>query len=377
MRAPKPALSLSRLSVTNGNFLARWFPVPEILYPRSAGIDISDASIKWLALNASEAQERIASWGEEPLPPGVVVEGIVRDVSALAAALGNVKKKLGNVSRAHAALPEEAAYIFDMHVPEESSRKSILSMIEFELEARVPIPPGEAVYDFDNIEKHDDGAGTQIGVVVFQRELAENYVAAFNMAGIKLLSLEVEARSVARAISGRENDPVTLVVDFGRMRTGFAILKRGVPIFSSTVSVGGVTMTHTLIEKASLTPEDAEKFKDEKGLLIKEGEKNPGSEILVATASALADEVVRHYRYWDTRRNEHGERVTPVKSVLLVGGSANLKGLSDYISARVQAPAALPNVWRHVCSFDEYIPPIDRQTSMQYATAIGLALRGI
>ena len=214
--------------------------------------------------------------------------------------------------------------------------------------------------------------------MVFPRELAEGYATAFRTAGLRLLSLEVEARSIARAVSSdKADEPITLLVDFGRARTGFAILKRGVPIFTSTVNVGGVTMTNTLVEKLSLSKEDAESFKNEKGLLATAGEKSPTAETLLTTVSALADEIVRHYHYWDTRRNEHGERVTPVENVFLVGGNANLKGLSDYIAARVQASVAKPNIWRHVCSFDDYIPPIDRRTSLQYATAVGLALRGV
>lgn len=373
----EPALRLFGRARHSENILTRGFPLPELLYPRSAGIDISDASIKWVVLD-QRSEEKVTAWGEEVLPEGIVTEGLVRDVPALAEALGKVKAKLGSITTVHAALPEEAAYIFDMHVPENTPRKSVLSMIEFELEGRVPISPTEAVYDYDRITTHDSAGGEQIGVTVFPRELPENYAAAFDMAGIRLLSLEVEARSVARAISDyADKNKVVLVVDFGRMRTGFAVLKNGVPIFSSTVAVGGVAMTRALVEKAGLTPEEAEQFKDEKGLLLGEKERSPGTEVLVGTASALADEVLRHYRYWDTKRNDRGERVTPVEEVLLVGGSANLRGLSDYISARVQAPAVLPNVWRHVCTFDEYIPPIDRQTSMQYVTAIGLALRGM
>ena len=69
--------------------------------------------------------------------------------------------------------------------------------------------------------------------------------------------------------------------------------------------------------------------------------------------------------------------MTPVGRVLLVGGSANLKGLPDYVAGRVQAQTERGDVWQNVASFDDYIPPIDRQHSLQYATAIGLALRGL
>jgi type IV pilus assembly protein PilM len=264
-----------------------------------------------------------------------------------------------------------------MHVPEKSEREQILRMIEFELEGRVPIAPKEAVYDFNIITEHDDSTGTEIGVVVFPRDLAVGYARVFDVAGIELLSLELEAHSTARAISRDDaGGPVTLSVDFGMERTGFAVLKRGIPIFTSTVAVGGNPISHALMEKFSFSSEKAEEYKNEEGLLPNGGKKTEGTEIVAKTATILADEVAKHYRYWDTRRNDKGERVTPVEKILIVGGSANIKGIADYIAEHVRAPAEKADVWRNVCSFDEYIPPIDRKTSFQFATAIGLALRG-
>ena len=354
----------------------RWFPTPSILSPQSAGIDISDSSVKWLVLAPFKDTHRVVSWGDTPLPPDVVVGGVIQDVEALADTLAEVKRNLGGISFAHAALPEEAAYVFTMHVPEGTPRDQVLRMIEFEFEGRVPITPATAVYDFDVILKHDDGEGEEIGVSVFPRDLAESYVAAFDMAGITLISLEVEARSIARAVSsGQEDEPITLLVDFGRARTGFAVLKRSVPIFTSTVEVGGDGITKALVEKLSMTAEEAEAFRNEKGLQVESGDSSEAVQVAMGTAAALADEVTRHFHYWDTRRNERGDRMTPVGQVLFVGGSANLSGLTDYIAARVQAPTARANVWRHICDFDEYIPPIDCRRSLQFATAIGLALR--
>jgi len=357
---------------------SRWFPTPQLLVPRSAGIDISDASIKWIVIIPHTEGKRVLSLGSQALAPGIVVEGTIRDESALVQALKQVRSALGPISCAHAALPEEAAFVFNMHVPEKSEREQILRMIEFELDGRVPISPVDAVYDFNIIAEHDDGAGEEIGVVVFPRELAESYVRVFDGAEIELLSLEVEARSIARAISSdRAEEPITLSVDFGLERTGFAVLKHGIPIFTSTVAVGGNPISRALMETLSISDVKAKEFKNEEGLLPKDGAKSAGTDIIAKTASALADEVAKHYRYWDTRRNDKGERVTPVEKVLLVGGNANIKGLADYIAERVQAPTERPNVWQNVCTFEEYIPPIDRRESLQFATAIGLALRGV
>ncbi|KKW23775.1 MAG: Type IV pilus assembly protein PilM [Candidatus Kaiserbacteria bacterium GW2011_GWA2_52_12] len=155
------------------------------------------------------------------------------------------------------------------------------------------------------------------------------------------------------------------------------VLKRGIPIFTSTVGVGGNAISRVLQEKAHLSEEEAVIFKDEQGLFAEKEPKSPEVEAVIGSASALADEVAKHYQYWDTRRNERGERMTPVERIILVGGSSNLKGLDDYLAGRVQTDVYRGNVWRNVCEFDEYIPPIDFHTSLQYATAIGLALRGI
>lgn len=355
--------------------LTRWFPTPTLIFPRAAGIDISDASIKWLVLEPFKSRYRIGVYGEIPLEKGVVVNGIIESVDALADALAEVKSHLGGIDCAHAALPEEVAYVFEMHVPEESGHEQTLRMIEFGFEGRVPIAPNAAVFDYDVIQKHDDGIGEDIGVSVFPRALAETYVTAFEAAGIHLLSLEIEARSIGRTISSRSADePVTLLVDFGRARTGFSVLKRGIPIFTSTVAVGGDTITRVIMETLALSPEDAQTFKNEQGLLANVSEKT-AKEAIMGAAATLADEVVRHYHYWDTRRDEKGERMTPVGRVVLVGGSANLNGLANYIAGRVQALTVVADTWEHIFNFDEYIPPMTRRVSLQYATAIGLALR--
>lgn len=357
------------------SMLARWFPVPRTLAPLSAGVDISDSSVRWIAFENTSAGVRVRSWGEEMLKQGAVVRGVVQDAEKLVSTLKLVKQKLGGIECAHASLPEESAYVFGMRVPPHAGRAEIMNTIGFELETRVPIPPSAAVYDFDPTG-NSDASGMEIGVYVFAREVAEGYAAAFEASGLHLLSLELEARSIARAACA-PNGPVELVVDFGRERTGFAIVHAGVPIFTSTVTIGGETMTRSIMHALSLSADEARAFNDEHGLEARSGAPSPVLEAIAGTASSLCDEILRHYRYWDSRRNEHGERVTPVERVLLVGGGANLRGLDEYVSGRVQASVVRPNIWRNVCSFDEYIPPINRAASLQFATAAGLALRGI
>jgi type IV pilus assembly protein PilM len=356
-----------------------WFPTPRTLTPLSCGIDISDSSIKWLGLSPnSDGSSRVVTYGSRDLQKGIVTGGVIRDIVPLQEALRELKKEHPMLERAHAALPEEVAYVFSMQVPEKSTREQILQLIEFELEGRVPIPASSAIFDFDIIAGGHDAGNMEVGVVVFPREIVENYAAAFEGAGIELLSLEIEARSVARAVSGgSDSEPTTLLVDFGYERTGFALLKDGVPIFTSTVEIGGESITRIVTEKLTRDPEAVWKFKNEEGLLSTRKEAIPVVEAITSAATALAEEISRHFHYWDSRRDTHGERVTPVGQVLLVGGGSNLRGLADFISGKVHASTQKANVWRNICSFNEYIPPVESRSALQYATAVGLALRSI
>lgn len=345
------------------------------MFPPAAGIDISDESVKWIVLEGEPGAYRVAQWGEVPIREGALVEGAVRDVDALAEALREVRTRLGRIEHAHAALPEEPAYVFGMEVPSGSNREQTVRMIEFEFEGRIPMPPSASVFDYDLIGQGDSG---EIAVSAFPRDLVEHYIEAFDRSGLGLMSLEVEARSVARAVSPNTPEaPVSLLVDFGRARSGLALLQQGEPIFTTTVAVGGETMNAAVVAALSISPEEAVTFRNEQGLLAEDGPESPGVRAILPVAESLAAEIARHYQYWDTRRNERGDRMTPVNRIILTGGSANLRGLSAFIEGRVHAPVILGDVWQHACNYDAYIPPIPKRASLQYATAIGLALRSL
>lgn len=355
-------------------FFDRWFPLPKTLSPKAAGIDVSDTSIKWMTIVRESDALRVHSYGSVDLPAGLLEGGLIRDAAALSNALRLVRTEQG-ITHAHAALPEEAAFVYSMEVPADSAPEQVRSMIEFDMEARVPLAPAAAVYDYDIISPRDDGGRMEIGVAVFPKDVAEAYVSVFRDAGIDLMSLEIEARSIARAVScgpcGAE-----LIVDYGSARTGLAVVKNGVPIFTNTALVGGTTITRAIMEKLSVSEKDADVLKNTQGLAPASEGPNV-SEIAAAGVSALGDEVARAYRFWDTRRDEHGNTMTPISRVVLVGGSASLKGVVDYVAGRVQAKTERGNVWQAVCRFDDYIPPIDRRASLRYATAVGLALRSV
>lgn len=348
--------------------------MPGPLDPHAAGVDISDSSVKWLAFERDRHGTRVRTYGMLPLPAGTVVEGIIKNHAALVQVLSQMRES-SHIRFAHASLPEEAGYVFTMHVPAGTPKGQILRIVEFDLEGRVPIPAGSAVFDYDVLTESTDGGMTEIGVSVFPENIAVDYQSAFADAGIVAVSLEIEARSIARAVS-LSDDEVSLVIDYGGNRTGIAVVQRGVPLFTNTVALGGGVITRAIIEKTGASEAEAESLKNKEGI-TGDAHGREIAEIASAHVSALGDQVLRVYHFWDTRRDERGEHVAPISKVVLVGGGANLKGIADYIASRVQVRTERGNVWRSALDFDRSIPSVDRRESLRYATAVGLALRDL
>ncbi|MDB5187838.1 MAG: pilM [Candidatus Kaiserbacteria bacterium] len=352
--------------------LDTFFPAPTFLVLRVAGVDISDTSVKWVILEHVNGKVRVSSYGEISINAGIVDHGIVKDVAGLGLVIQQLKKAIHPVTYMHVSLPEESVYVFSMSAAYGSTQDQIRTMIEFEFENRVPLSVGDAVYDFDIVKNEEGDQGMKIVVTAFPRELATNYARACEQGNMTALSFENELLSTSWAVADCAEEKTTLLIDFGSSRTGIACVRGRIPFFTATIPIGSGQMTEALVSSLGITDEQADTFKDTEGL--QSPADSSGYKALLPIAEALGTQVERYFRLWGF---EHDSTVSLIQEVILVGGGANVRGLPEYISQKIHVPVVRGNVWQRIGSFDEYIPPIEYDQSLQYATAIGLALRSI
>lgn len=348
------------------------FPPPSFLSMPAAGVDISDTSIKYLDAAYNRAGYVPRAFDTLQLPRGVVVDGVVEDGNALAQALRNLREKHAR-HFANISLPEELVYLYSMQVPSVQTHKEIMQVIEFSLAEHAPIAVDNAVFNYDVIREYV--GVTDISVTVFPKDVIFGYKRACEEAGFIVKALELEAQSVARSVIPRSNTGVSMVIDFGRTRTGITIANGQVPIFSTTVKVGGNALTEAIMNFYSVSEEKADKIKRTQG--IAENKDPKLKDILMNTTTALIDEIRRHYRFWDTRRDEEGNKTAAIERIYLCGGAVGLKGLPEHVSGVLQVPVHVGDVWQNMFSIDAHIPDVDRTISWQYATAAGLLLRDV
>ncbi|HEC30531.1 MAG TPA: hypothetical protein ENI66_00765, partial [Candidatus Yonathbacteria bacterium] len=166
-----------------------------------------------------------------------------------------------------------------------------------------------------------------------------------------------------------------MVVDFGNTRSGISIVSNGTTRFTSTIDIGGGSLTKAIEKILKISTKEAEVIKKENNVMSR-GENNEELFLTVMSiVGVLKDEINKHYVYWYTHKDQYGRKRPKIDKIILCGGDANLAGLPEYLSSGFNVAVERANVMANVNSLDSYIPEISFNESLHYATAIGLALR--
>lgn len=350
--------------------LLSFFPLPRLLSMPAAGLEISEHSIKYLRL-AGTREVRLAAFGNADLIAGIVAGGEIEDVEALATALRSIRGKIGTPF-VHVSLPEQKGYIFRMRVPR-VPEMDVREAIEFRLEEQVPLAPSDVVFDWEPLLSESTEGELALNVTAFPRATVEEYYEAVVSAGLTPLSFEIESQAAARAVLPSGEVGPVMIVDFGETRTAIAVAEGGVVRFTTSLELAGAALTSALTQRLGLKPGEAERLKNDEGL--SDGRTEAGK-LMHAAASALRSEIQRHFVYWHTHKEASGLPHQPIRSIILCGGNANLRGLPAYLAQTMKADVTLADVWQHAFSLEQYVPPVAHNQSLRYATVVGLALRG-
>lgn len=358
--------------------LSRFLPPPAYITMPCVGVDISDNSLKYIGFEPNLRKgvpRKLTEWGDIDIPSGVVERGSVLDTQKLVAVLKEFKEKT-KADFVRVSLPEEKAYLFETEVKKNMPLNEVRGLLEFRLEENVPISSREVFFDYSILPALPDSRTTTISVVAYAKETIQKYFDACVAADLRPVAFEVEAQSMAHSMVPSDISGSVMIVDFGKTRTGIGIAYDGVLLYTSTIDIGGEQLSQVLrkVLGDGITESELTKIKNTQGLL-RGAESSDVSDALISTVSVIKDELATRMQYWHMRNNSHESR--RINSVILCGGSANLKGLPEYLTETLGVSVVRGNVWENAFSLNDTIPPIDLRHSYGYAVAIGLALKNI
>jgi len=356
--------------------LSKIIPPPTFLSMPCIGVDISDASLKYISFEPSTRANKplkLKQWGDIAIPNGIVQRGQVNDVKKLVAVLKEFKSAT-DAEFVRVSLPEERAYLFETSIKKNTPLKEIQGLLEFRLEENVPIPAKDVYFDYSILPENVGQQTYQVAVAAYARETISQYYEACVEAGLRPVSFEVEAQAVARAVIPADTAGATMLVDFGKTRTGIGIVYKDTLLYTSTIDIGGEVLSQALrkVLGSEVAESELTNLKNTQGL-VKSHTSSEVHDTLISTISVIKDELATRMQYWHIRNGNTKER--RITSVLLSGGSSNLKGLPAYLTESLGVPSLRANVWENSFSLDDFVPPIDKRHSFGYATAIGLGIK--
>lgn len=341
--------------------------VPQSLALPAAGVDISQGSIKCMQFVREHGHLAVGAYTQIPLQEGVFVDGDIEKEEVIVDVLRTLRLKQ-HVRYAVASLSERKSYLYQTIAT--PVQKNFREAVEFDLEAHVPLPPHETLYDYEVVRSSTQG--TVLAVTAFARRVVETYERVFRAAGITLRALEIESHALVRAaLSEKDKSRVVMIVDMGKRSTRIAVADHGALSYTATVDFGGDMLTQALMKRFTLDVAKAEEMKNIKGFLL--GDENKDVvEAVASSISILRDELTRHVTFWNSSTGTEIERDT-IERVIIAGGNANMTGLAEYLSSTLFLPVVVADVWQNIFSLDHYIPSMPKNESLEYAPAIGLA----
>jgi len=363
------------------------------------GLDISDISLKLFEFEKKQGNIKIQAYTDELIPKDIISAEAIRDPKGLIRLIQKsaARPKFGRVTTPYvvASIPETKCFVKVIQmaaVSEEEAKEAI----PWEAEAYIPTPIAQVYLDWIVLPdrparlRNGQAGGPRAGgqdkmtvlITAAPRDYVDDYTRILKEAGLQPIALEIESQATARSLVSRTDETV-LILDINTLRTSFIIYDQDTLHFTSSIPIAGNIFTESVAKAMGITAEEAEKIKRRNGL---DESKDNGvvKKAIVPVFNNLISEIRNIIRFYE----EHGAAASKISRILLSGGSSKLKHLPSFLTEKLtrdlssdHAFRSLPgikvelgNPWVKILK-KRQVPPLSREDSLSYATAIGLALR--
>lgn len=339
------------------------------------GVDIGTSSIKVVQAKLSKGVAVLETYGEVALGPyggAEVGQAASPTPEKVGEALADVMRAANVTARAGGfSVPLSGSLVSVITLPTKD-KSALPTMIPIEARKYIPVPVNEVSLDWFIIPEEEreflgpQGAearrnGTDVLLVAIHNQVLERFEAIARASGARASFYEAEAFSMGRASYEHTTTPVMLI-DMGASSTRAYVVEFGIIGVSHTVPRGGQDVTLAIAKSQSITFEEAENLKRSKGL----GKDTADSAVL----EFIFSEARRIYLTYQRKEEK------AISKVVLLGGGAELQGVSDVATRFFDAPVSIGTPFQKLAA-PAFISDVLKSTGPSFASAVGLALRSL
>ncbi|GAG41158.1 unnamed protein product, partial [marine sediment metagenome] len=215
------------------------------------GIDIGSHSIKIAEIEDTKKGLILKNFGMIELPPDAIVEGSIKEIEIVSAALTNLLKNLRiknkNVATSISGYSVIVKKIEISKKEEEDLEKSIQS----EAEQYIPFDIEDVNLDFQIIpsgkekEEKEEEELMEVLLVAAKKDIVEEYISLLHLTGLNPVVLDIDAFALQNAfeMSNHEQSGCHALVHIGAQQLTINVINSGVSIFTRDSSYGGAQIT--------------------------------------------------------------------------------------------------------------------------------------
>jgi type IV pilus assembly protein PilM len=222
------------------------------------------------------------------------------------------------------------------------STEELEKTISWEAEQNVPFPLSEISLDFQVLNPEGDTPQMNVLLVAAKRDLIEEKLSLFEEAGCDVVMLDVDTFALLNALETNYETPSEgchCVVHFGNESTHLGLIRKGLPILTRNIPIGGKNLIETLQGQLGVSEDEA--YLTLIGGSDTEGGEKPSHDITPFLGALLDDVAVGVNRA--AAFLESTEESGTIEKIFLSGGCANIPNLDRYFREKVDIPTQIAN----------------------------------
>jgi type IV pilus assembly protein PilM len=203
--------------------------------------------------------------------------------------------------------------------------------------------------------------------IAVPKAIVDSYLVLARMVGLDVMLVETTMAAASRLFAHyKYSDITSVIIDFGSLSADISVFNKNM-LVTGTVQAGGLVFTQDIQQGLGITLAEAGVIKTRYGLGASKKQKEI-SAALEPTLKQLTKEIRRMIRYHE----EHYGTEKPIEQIIMLGGGANMPGLSEYLTNALRLPVRVHDPWQYMDFAGLQAP--NRADKLMYATVAGLSL---
>jgi len=340
----------------------------------TVGLDIGSSSIKLVRIQHGADSYMLDNYDLEPMTPGAIVSGEIRDRGQVEAALKEIIKRNG-LKRANVVVSLSGfAVLHDTLTMSVMSEEEARDEVYSEVEKISPFSISEVTLDYKIMEVEEANDIMRVLLVAAKNEVLEDRVDLLNSLGVRPAIVDVDIFALYNAFEANYDMAEykgAALMNLGANTTSVTFVIDGQFHSARDLSISSNHFSERLQKELNL-PEDAA-LDLLQGRPPDEVDALQASEIIANVGAELSDSVEMAVSYFRSTVDQ-----VELDLIMLCGGGAAIPGLPALLETKNNVPIRIANPLRRI-DFDPKLFPegnIER-IAPTLTVAIGLALRKV